>query len=162
MTRRLIGALAIAIAIAATGPGRSSVVRAAAICDGSAYDTLCAGGHLNPNGYLISPNGRYRFMYQPDGNTLIYDTQDWNNWDPSAPIFYPHANPGYLMYGVDGSGRATSQRTLWSFRHSGSSALPYYIDWGPAGSAGHYMKLENDGCLRAYEADGSFVTTLWC
>jgi hypothetical protein len=162
MGRRVVGAVVIAVAIAAAGISRTSIVRAAAVCDGSAYDTLCAGGHLNTNGYLMSPNGRYRFMYQPDGNTLIYDTQDWNNWNPSAPILYPHANANYMMYGVGGSGRATTQVTLWSFNHSNTSALPYFIDWGPTRTANHYMRLENDGCLRVYEEDDSFIMTLWC
>jgi hypothetical protein len=163
MARRLINALAFAIILAAAaGIGRSPVARAAAVCDGSAYDTLCAGGHLNVYGYLSSPNGRYRFVYQPDGHTLIYDTQDWNNWDPSSPVFEPHPNPSYLMYGVGPGGRATTEISLWSFTSSGASALPYYISWGQAQNDSHYMRLENDGCLRAYQSDGSFIMTLWC
>ena len=163
MARRLISALAFAIILAAAaGVGQPPVARANAVCDGSASDTLCAGGHLNVNGSLISANGRYRLVYQSDGHTLIYDTQDWNNWDPSSPIFEPHPNASYMMYGVGASGRATNEVTLWSFTSSGVSALPYYISWGHAQSDAHYMRLENDGCLRAYEADGSFIMTLWC
>jgi hypothetical protein len=165
MTRRLLGALTFAAIMAAAGGLMdSTAVRASGPCDDPAGypDTLCAGGHLNANGYLSSPNGRYRFVYQGDGNTVIYDTFDWNNWDPSVSIFEPHANAGYLMYGVDGAGRASTAVTMWSFTPWNTSALPYYVDWGQAQSTGHYMKLENDGCLRAYQVDGSPITTLWC
>lgn len=163
--KRLLTALALSTATAAIAIGTQvPVVRAAGGCDNSgAYtDTLCAGGHLNVNQYLISPNGRYRFFYQDDGHTLIYDTIDWTNWVPSSSILPPHADASYLMYGVDGSGTAANEVTLWSFNGWNSSALPYYLFWGDAQGSGHYLRLEDDGCLRAYEADGRYITTIWC
>jgi hypothetical protein len=164
MKRRLLGALTLAAMSAALAVAtQSAVLKAGACGDSGAYtDRLCAGERLNTSEYLISRNGRYRFYYQDDGHTLIYDTIDPNNWDPSASMFEPHGNASYLKYGVDSSGSTTSQLTMWSFDSSGEPALSYYIHWGDAQSSGHYVKLEDDGCLRAYEADRSRIMTLWC
>jgi hypothetical protein len=141
----------------------SPTVRAANGCDASGHgtDRLCSGGHLLADHYLVSPSGRYRFYYQSDGHTLIYDTIDWNHWEHSSPVFYPHQDAAYLMYGVNSDGSASSEINLWSFTRWQTSALPYYLYWGQTGS-GHYLRLEDDGCLRAYGSDGGFLTTVWC
>jgi len=162
--RRLLGALVLSMATAGIAIlTQPQAARAAGGCDNSGpyTDTLCAGGHLNVNQYLISPSGRYRFFYQDDGHTLIYDTIDWSNWYPSSSIFPPHPDASYLLYGVDASG-GTTEVTLWSFNQSNGSALPYYLYWADAPGSGHYLKLEDDGCLRAYDADGRYLTTVWC
>lgn len=162
MTRRLLKGLMVAGIMAASVIAQSLVGRASGVCDNSGpyTDTLCAGRHLYANSYLVSPNGRFRFYYQGDGNTLIYDT--WNGWDPSVPLFEPHDGANILAYGVDSSGSPSAEVNMWSLNRSNTSALPYYLSWGDAQSAEHYMKLEDDGCLRAYQSDGSFYTTLWC
>jgi hypothetical protein len=165
MGARFLGALSVAVLTAVLVVfTQSASARAAAGCDvsGSGTDRLCSGGHLLADQYIMSPNGRYRLYYQSDGHTLIYDTIDWDHWVHSAPLFDPHANAGYLMYGVNSSGQATTEVNLWSFTRWNTSALPYYLNWGEASGAGHFMRLDNDGCLRAYEPDGSFLSNLWC
>ena len=165
MARRTLGALALAAVTAAVAAlTQSGTARAASGCDGSGAgtDRLCAGEHLNVNQYLVSPNRRYRFYYQDDGHTLIYDTIDWSQWEPSVPIFDPHPYARYLLYGVNSSESATAEVNLWSMSGWQTSALPYYVYWGQAQGTGHYMKLEDDGCLRAYESDGSFLMNVWC
>jgi hypothetical protein len=164
MGARFFRAMVLVIATAAMGVfTQSTSTRASGGCDVSGHgtDRLCSGGHLLPDHYIVSPNGRYRFYYQGDGHTLIYDTIDWNSWVHSAPVFDPHANAGYLMYGVNASGRATNEVNLWSFTRWNTSALPYYLYWAQA-PPGHYMKLDDDGCLRTYQSDGSFLTNVWC
>lgn len=165
MGARFFRALAIAVITAALAVvTQSQIARAAGGCDGSGpgTDRLCSGGHLPVNHYLVSANGRYRFYYQGDGHTLIYDTSDWSHWVHSSPVFYPHDNAGYLMYGVNASGSATGEINLWSFTPWQTSALPYYLYWGQGPGPGHYMKLDDDGCLRAYRSDGGFLSNLWC
>lgn len=165
MCARFLGALVLAIVMAALTPlVTPSTARAAGGCDasGAGTDRLCAGAHLNVNQYLRSSNRRYRFYYQDDGHTLIYDTIDWNNWQHSAPIFEPHPHARYLSYGVDSREAPTTQVTLWSFSGWQRPALPYYIFWGDAQALRHYLKLDDDGCLRAYESDGSFLMNVWC
>ena len=165
MGARFLRALSVAVITAVLAiVAESSTARAAGGCDisGPGTDRLCSGGHLPANHYLISPNGRYRFYYQDDGHTLIYDTIDWNNWVHSTPLFSPHENAGYFMYGVNASGYADGEINLWSFTPWHTSALPYSLYWGDGVGSGHYMKLDDDGCLRAYQSDVSFMTTIWC
>lgn len=158
-------AVAVAVTTASLAVlAQSSTTRAAGGCDVSGHgtDRLCAGGHLLPDHYIVSPNGRYRFYYQGDGHTLIYDTIDWNHWVHSAPLFEPHDNAGYLMYSVNASGRATTEINVWSFTRWNTSALPYYPYWGQASDSSHFLKLDDDGCLRTYRSDGSFLLNIWC
>lgn len=142
----------------------SPTTRAAGGCDvaGHGTDRLCSGGHLPTDHYLVSANGRYRFYYQGDGHTLIYDTVDWNHWVHSSPVFEPHGNAGYLMYGVNSAGSGSSEVNLWSFTRWHTSALPYYLYWGQAPGSGHYVKLDDDGCLRSYNSGGGFLSNVWC
>ena len=165
MGARFFGVLAVASLTAVLAVlTQSETARAAGGCDvaGPGTDRLCSGGHLLPDHYIVSANGRYRFYYQADGHTLIYDTIDWNHWVHSTPLFGPHDNAGYLMYGVDSSGRATTQVTLWSYTRWQTPAVPYYLYWGEAPGPGHYLKLDDDGCLRTYQSDGSFLMNVWC
>src|SRR5687767_2942404 len=108
MGARCFGALSVAVLTAVLVVlTQSARARAAGGCDvsGPGTDRLCSGGHLPADHYIISPNGRYRLYYQSDGHTLIYDTIDWNHWVHFSALFDPHADAGYLMYGVNASGQ---------------------------------------------------------
>jgi len=76
------------------------------LCSGShgAYsDRLCPTDTLQSSAYLSDPTGRYRFYYQSDGHTLVYD----NAWSPSevvcevTPVDNSHT-AGWFEYGDPG------------------------------------------------------------
>ena len=88
---------------------------------------------------LISENGQYRLNLQSDGNLVVYNVPTGHHvWDTQT----------------DGSGATEawmrSDGELWLMKGDD-------IKWRSlTGSAGNYLKLENDGNLVIYRRNSSF------
>lgn len=106
-------------------------------------DTLRAGARLLPGQSLTSSNGRYRLVYQVDGNLVLY-----NDVDRTAPWSSGTANTnaGQAVMQADGNfviydGQVAG---LWST--------------GTADNSNAFLALQSDGNLVVYRADG---VALW-
>jgi len=106
-------------------------------------DTLMSGGRLVSGQSLTSSNGRYRLVYQTDGNLVLYDDVDktipWASGTAgtSAGQALMQGDGNFVVYDAQVNG-------LWST--------------GTAGNANARLALQNDGNLVVYRADG---VALW-
>lgn len=102
-------------------------------------DRLVSGARLVAGQSLVSSNGRYRLLYQPDGNLVLYDdverTVPWatNTAGATAGQAAMQTDGNFVVY--DGQGRdrfATST----------------------AGNASAYLVVQSDGNIVVYRSDG--------
>ena len=102
-------------------------------------------GDLRANQSIVSANGRYQLVMQPDGNLVTYDLQNnrkvvWKTDTPnnSGSRFAFQANDGNLViYGADSTSK-------WAARTQNDPE-----------SKGGFLRLQNDGNLVLYNASGS-------
>lgn len=105
-------------------------------------DRLNAGGRLVAGQAIVSANGRYRLVYQGDGNLVLYDLTTG-----AAPWFTGTSGaPGQAVLQGDGN------LVVYS---AGNAALWFS---GTAGNSGSYLALQNDGNLVLYSPSGA---ALW-
>ena len=106
-------------------------------------DTLQSGGRLLSGQSLTSSNGRYRLVYQTDGNLVLYDdverTIPWASGTAgtSAGMALMQGDGNFVVYDAQMNG-------LWST--------------GTAGNANARLALQSDGNVVVYRADG---VALW-
>jgi hypothetical protein len=97
------------------------------------------GEVLNPNQAITSTNGRYHFIYQDDGNLVLYDGERplWasNTRGSPAGVCIMQADGNLVIYAHDGT-------VVWS---SGG--------WPP----GSHLVLQDDGNVVIYRPDGTPV-----
>lgn len=124
--------------IAGTGSGGASTPPPVVVGGyASKGSNLFAGDRLNPDEQLVSDNGKYRLLYQRDGNLVIYG--------PSGPIWATNTGggPGFavmqgagnlVVYGADG-----------------------HATWGSPGTdvPGSHAYLQDPGNLVVYAPDGT-------
>lgn len=102
-------------------------------------DTLTPGTRLLPGQSLTSANGRYRLLYQTDGNLVLYDDVDrtapWtsNTAGTTAGQVVMQSDGNFVVYDSKVAG-------LWSS--------------DTAGNANARLLLQPDGNLVVYRADG--------
>ena len=102
-------------------------------------DILRAGARLLPGQALTSPNGRYRLVYQVDGNLVLYDDVDrtvpWSNGTAgtAAGQAVLQADGNFVVYDAQVIG-------IWST--------------GTAGNSNAFLALQSDGNLVLYGANG--------
>lgn len=111
-------------------------------------DQIAGGGSLLAGDWLESPNGRFRFCCQPDGNCVVYRV----NGDQVQPIWatQTHGQGGRLLLELGGRLRmlTPSGQTLWQ------SGLE-----GPPGE--YHLQMQDDGNLVIYRRTGKGFTPLW-
>ena len=101
-------------------------------------DDMQPGEVLNPDQAITSANGRYRFIYQSDGNLVLYDggTPLWASGTNGKPV-------GVCIMQGDGNlviyGRA--QQYVW--------------DTATNGNPGSRLVVQDDGNVVIYRPDGS-------
>lgn len=109
----------------------------------SGSSTLAPGESLRPGQQLFSPDGRYRLIYQTDGNLVLYreeygsaawSSETWNTV-PGIVTMQPDGN--FVMY--DPAGRALWHTYTWS--HPGA-----------------YLSVRNNGSIAVNGANG---VTIW-
>ncbi|MDO8793020.1 MAG: pre-peptidase C-terminal domain-containing protein, partial [Vicinamibacterales bacterium] len=102
-------------------------------------DRLRAGGRLLAGQAIVSPNSRYRLVYQSDGNLVLYDntagTATWFAGTSGAP--------GQVVLQTDGN------MVIYS---AGNAALWFT---GTPGNPGAFLALQSDGNLVLYSAAGA-------
>ena len=109
-------------------------------------DTLPAGGRLTAGQSITSSSGRYRLLYQTDGNLVLYDDVSgavvWssNTRGTSAGQALMQADGNFVVYDVQGTG-------LWSS--------------GTAGNPNARLVLQNDGNGVVYRSDGLPIWGMW-
>jgi hypothetical protein len=102
-------------------------------------DRLQSGARLLPGQALISGNGRYRLVYQSDGNLVLYDDVDqlplWasNTGGSSAGNAVMQGDGNFVVYDAQGVGR-------WAT--------------GTANNANAYLQVQNDGNVVVYRSGG--------
>lgn len=101
---------------------------------GTVYSKLYAPDYLSRTHSLFSPNGRYRFILQSDGNAVLYNQQTrqaiWaTNTVGSGYRFATQRDGNLVLYTASG-------RAAWTS--------------GTAGNPGAYLNLQSDGNLVLY------------
>ncbi len=119
--------------------GRSGRATATVTLQVVPRDTLQPGARLLPGQALTSANGRYRLVYQTDGNLVLYDDGD-------------RVIPWASGTGGTAAGQAIMQ-------HDGNfvvydAQLAGIWATGTAGGANARLVLQNDGNLVVYSASG--------
>ena len=103
-------------------------------------DRLLAGGRLTPGQAITSANGRFRLVFQTDGNLVLYDDVErsapWSTNSAGIPAGQVLMQPDGNLVVYDAAGR-----DRWS------TATP--------GSAGAYLVVQDDGNIVIYQTDGS-------
>ncbi|MBW8862886.1 MAG: DUF11 domain-containing protein [Acidobacteria bacterium] len=120
-------------------PPETSPPPSAAICAPAGPGSLDSGDLLSPNETIASNSGRYQFVYQSDGNLVLYDegialwSTDTNGITPGA--VYMQGDGNLVLY--DGSGAP-----VWAS--------------GTAGDDGAFLAVQDDGNVVIYR-DGVAV-----
>jgi pimeloyl-ACP methyl ester carboxylesterase len=98
-------------------------------------DTLSPGQRLYANQYVDSADGRFRFVYQGDGNLVLYG--------PGGPIW------ATMTFGA---GRAEMQAdgNLVVYDHND---IPVWAS-GTSGHDGAFLRVQTDGAVVVYRQDG--------
>lgn len=102
----------------------------------NAGSSLSAGGTLQPNYYLLSPNTRFVFIQQSDGNLVLYDYNNDVLWADSEQ---GHTNAFTTLQSSDGN--------LVEYTAGGS---PYL--WSPFVSGGAHLNMQSDGNVVLYNS----------
>jgi len=99
--------------------------------------TLTGDQRLYPDQSLYSPSGRFRLIYQLDGNLVLYDG--------GSPIWASNTfgSPGFAIMQLDGN-----------FVVYDAGGTPVW-DSGTVGNGGAYVALQDDGDLVVYRSDGA-------
>src|SRR5262245_1067022 len=99
-------------------------------------DTTNPGDFLLPGQFRQSADGRFRLVYQVDGNLVLY--QGWNPlWDSRTQS----TNPGFAVMQGDGNFVVyDSTGPVW---------------WSGTGTPGAFLVVQNDGNMVIYSAFGS-------
>jgi hypothetical protein len=98
-------------------------------------NTVMYPGHLT-----VSENGKYTFIYQTDGNLVLYRTEDWMPLWASGTM---DTHPGVCVMQGDGN--------LVIYDHDGGPIWSTDT-WHDPGS---YLIVQNDGNVVIYRQDGS-------
>ncbi len=101
---------------------------------------LLSGARLLPGQWLTSPNGRYRLLYQPDGNLVLYDdiqrTAPWStktgNMTPGFAAMQGDGN--FVVYDAQGRDRFKTDTV---------------------GNANAHLSVQNDGNVVVYRTNGT-------
>ena len=127
------------IATVTVQDGRSGSATATVTLQVVPRDTLRPGARLLAGQALTSANGRYRLVYQTDGNLVLYDDVDrtipWasGTGGTSAGQAIMQTDGNFVVYDAQVAG-------LWAT--------------GTAGNANAFLALQNDGNLVVYSASG--------
>lgn len=110
---------------------------------GTVYSKLYAPDYLSRGHSLFSPNGRYRFVMQADGNAVLYNQQTrralWATGTMGSGYRFAMQRDGNLVV-YTASGRAA-----WASR--------------TAGRSGAYLNLQSDGNLVLYQGRSAVWAT---
>jgi len=112
---------------------------------GHLSDYLLPGDVLEPDQWLLSRNGRYKFKLLTNGNLVLRDTETqtpiWKSHTANQPV-------SHLILQQNGNLvlRSTSDSTLWSSQTSGTDAVQLFLD--------------NAGMLALYDDDNNAVWAL--
>ena len=105
----------------------------------TARNVLAAGARMTPGQSLISPDGRYRLLYQGDGNLVLYDDA------LQTPVWWSGTNGRSAgLVGMQGDGNLVIYD---------ASVTPLWMS-GTAANASARLVLQTDGNLVVYAADG--------
>ncbi len=110
---------------------------------GTSASRLMGGEALHAGDYLESSDGRFRLIYQYDGNLVLYDTAGVPLW----------------ASGTDGTSTgAVAMQTDGNLVMYDAGSGPVWTSEGSYGHPGAYLVLQMDGNLVIYDTDG---TPLW-
>jgi hypothetical protein len=105
-----------------------------------ARDRLLSGGQLTAGQSITSANGRFRLLFQTDGNLVLYDDLErsapWSTNSTGITAGQVLMQPDGNLVVYDAAGR-----DHWST--------------GTPGHAGAYLVVQNDGNIVIYRTDGS-------
>jgi len=128
------------IQLRSTAPAAKPEVKQVAVRNNK--NKLMVGEQLKENAKLISANGEYSLVQQPDGNLVIYNTQKKAMW----------------ASGMDGKNvkRCVMQKDGNLAQHPGGYDL---ITWSTntKGNAGAYAMLQDDGVLVIINKDDKII-----
>jgi hypothetical protein len=142
-------------------PGTSPQVRAnstpCGVDPSGAYtNMLCPNEHIYSSAYLVDTNDRYRFYYQNDGNSYIFDTST-NPWTTTRVLWnFGISGTAWIMVFESEPGVATRLNA-----YSNGSVSEYVIS-ANTGTGDHFARLDTDGCLRFYDQGGAGVIATYC
>jgi tyrosinase len=106
---------------------------------------MLPGEVLTPGATIMSPNGRYTFVYQGDGNLVLYRSGTWV-WDSAtdgrAGVCIMQGDGNLVIYGPDAE---------------------YVWDTATDGQPGSRLVLQDDGNVVIYRPDGAAIwsTDTW-
>lgn len=106
----------------------------------TAVEWLESGRALQPDDRLNSSDGRWRLIYQLDGNLVLYDV----NWRPIWHTSTDGTTPGMAIMQLDGN-----------FVVYDAAGVPRWSSGRSFGYSGARLAMQNDGNLVIYGPDGA-------
>jgi hypothetical protein len=100
-------------------------------------DRLCPGETLWANQFRDSADGRFRFVYQGDGNLVLYRKSDWR------PLWAASSNSAPGATSMQGDGNLVVYSSSWQARWASNT-------WRP-GTPGYWLVVQNDGNVVIYD-----------
>jgi len=114
-------------------------------------DRIASGGRLFPGDILQSPNGRYRFCCQHDGNCVVYYVEA----ESQRPLWQTETSDSTCSVILTSEGRVivlgSSGDELW---HSESESVE-------EGLGTYHLQMQDDGNLVVYRHQGSSYQPIW-
>ncbi len=127
------------------GSSLSSTCRPDAPC--SLMEDITIGGSSDyTEEYLLSPNGKYKFINQRDGNLVVYNLEKnkaiWSSGSTKEPGLNGYKSPAYFMVQPDGNLVLYDKNgnVQWSSRSYGKGKFPFSLN------------MQDDGNLVLYDA----------
>ena len=124
-------------------------------------DTLWTNQALYPGQYLLSQNGHYQFIFQTDGNVVLYDM--WNNhralWATNTVNQYyrwGNTRSDHLLMQSDGNLVLSGYHSFYGISAIVSIPNPPYARWASGSNADWVWQYHADPTL-VMQNDGNLV-----
>ena len=128
---------------------------------GEGTDSLCSLDALPTSAYIESANGDYRLFFQSDGALILFDVsgESWVNLRTFNEAF---TSPGHVVYDWPSHEPEWSRASLVTYDDSDDVYSGIWFDEFNAPSGDHFVRIDNDGCLRFYDEGGTHVRGEYC
>jgi len=128
---------------------------------GASQNCLDGGQALHYDQYIISPNGNYRLYFQSDGQTILFDTSG-STWVNITSFHGTYSNASHFLFADPNVAASAGDFNFsWYQFCSGGECNQGTLGTNETADGAMVLRLEDDGCLRAYDQGGTRFRVVW-